>query len=718
MGIFQDLSDKTREAIDIAKALTAIDGWENPTTNMGIGGKDKAEAVRYRARRLLTHQTLDDLYRQDGLAALIVDDIVDEAMRAGWRITFPSPSGGKTGPGQGGASPDTDESKPDKGNASIGSGDTEPVPPDLVNSINWRVKEWHRQTFFPDRAWEHLTQARAFGGAVFVLGVNDGRPPNEPLDLSASGLNFNWCRSLDRFQVAPSGTLVADPSSPWYGLPVWYQTTSVVAGQTGSETSLGPGDIAGIDDTKRSSDPLVTGEVDPNSTQAAFSFNNTHVHTTRVWRTDGSRLSERSRLNNLGWGESILERCFDPLRHYNSAMKATGTIIQDFAQGVYKLRGFKELISSEKSGLIHKRFSIIDRVRSIVNAVVVDAENEDFERKTTSVQGLPDLIDRAQLWLSAVSRMPITRLFGVSPGGFGTGAHEGENWNTKVAVYQDKVLRPLLEYVYGLLFQTAEFSDVPDGWQIEFNPLEIETPDQIADRRAKNAQTDAMYMLHGALFPSEVARSRFGGAVYGSEIALDFEARERMESAAPIGETLEDDAQQTAADLNANALQESADHDTVKPTGRGTSTTLEVAAARTGASAEDAGNVGPEGAPEPAAAQPPTEIQKTALNGGQISALQKLTADVVAGNTPVESAIGTALYSFPTMTDAEARAIFEPAARKAEEDEAERAKNPPPVPPTPPQGGLPIPPGGAPPEDPDEPEDSTPPEPDDEDEAP
>lgn len=471
---------------EFLKRLTTVDGWQSLVTNMGVRGKDKAESIDYKVRAHLSFAQIDAIYRQDGMGAKIVDEIVEDAFRCGWKITFPTISGSKS------------------------------TAADVVE-FNSDLEEWHKETHFKKRASDHFKQARSTGGALLVLGVKDGQEPVAPLNTNTVS-DFNWMRSLDRFQVSSSGVLDRKPSSPNYGMPLWYHLFSVVS-DSGGTTGVSPRGVG---------QPLTTSAVEKKieDEEDEMSLNNVLIHNTRVWRTDGTVLSDRVRLQNLGWGESVLERAFEPLRHWSSAMKSSGTIMTDFTQGVYSIKGLSEMLSSDKAHLALKRFTIMDQVRSVVNAILVDADaGETFERKTTSVAGLPELIDRAMLWLSAISGMPMTKLFGVSPGGFGTGEAEGENWDNKTKAYQQDVMLPMLEYVYGILFQTPRFANVPEGWKIEFEPLQLESPTITAEIRSKNAQADSIYMSSGAVSSTEIAISRFGGSKYGTDISIDAQSR-------------------------------------------------------------------------------------------------------------------------------------------------------------------------------------------------
>lgn len=579
------LATKARDALDVARELKTVDGWQNLVTNMGVLGKDKAESTRFAPRKLpLSWQEIESLYSQDGMGAKIVDEIVEDAFRCGWRVTFQA---------------DEDE----KANA------------ERVNEFNAQLEDWHKRVNFLPNAEESLKQSRWSGGSLLVMGVTDGGRPMEPVEPERVR-SIDFVRPVDRFQVSASDMLEADPRSPNFGMPVSYHITSVIS-SSGSATFSGTqSQRMGVGSDVRQGEDLET-------------LNNVQIHSSRAWRTDGVTISDRRRLRNGGWGDSVLERSYDPLRHWSSAMKSTGIIIQDFSQGVYKIKGLKELLAGGKEGLVRKRFQVMDQIRSVVNAILADADGEDFERKTTNVAGLSDLISEARLWMSAVSGMPLTKLFGISPGGFGTGESEGENWDDKVKAFQQKKLQPLLEYVYGLLFQTPEFAGVPDGWAIEFAPLQLESPEQESARKKTNAETDALYIGTGVLTPTEVAESRFGGAKYGEDIDLNAEARSAMAELPGEAEGFDEDAER----LNAEAMAEQA--------------------------------------PEPPESEPDAEaanVQSEAMNGAQVASLMSLADKVRAGEWSVETAIGVASVAFPTMSQEQARLIFESAFRSFQSD--------------------------------------------------
>jgi hypothetical protein len=109
----------------------------------------------------------------------------------------------------------------------------------------------------------------------------------------------------------------------------------------------------------------------------------------------------------------------------------------------------------------------------------------------------------------------------VSPGGFGTGEHELKIYYDGVRAYQSRIVAPLVRWMLA-----RKFPEAAEGrWQVSFPPLDVPTQAELIEMRAKQAQTDAVYVSAGVLSSEEVAVSRFGGTEYSFETSLDEDAR-------------------------------------------------------------------------------------------------------------------------------------------------------------------------------------------------
>lgn len=442
--------------------ITSSDSWQNRVTGMGIIGRDKGESTTFGAARRLDRTTLDELGR-DGLAKKIVDRIVDDAMRGGWVVSF------------------------------TGDEDAD-ISTEQAVEYNDRLTNWYKRIKIKRTLTTHFKYARRYGGSLLAIGAEDGGDASMPLNPE-SVTRLSWLRTHDRYQVAQSGNIEGNPSSKDFGYPesyYLYSSTSLgVANRTSNEQML-----------------------------------NVPVHASRLWRTDGVVSSERERDRNEGWGDSVLEACWEPLSNWASGMKSARTTLQDYTQGVYGIKNLPSIIMANGDEEVRKRWALGDFLKSMHNAIMIDADNESYNRITTSLAGMSDIIDRNAMHLSAVSGMPMTLLFGLSPSGFGTGEAEGDNWDDSVSSFQTDNIQPLLEYVLGLLFRTKEFADFPKNWSIKFAPLKLMSQSEEADIRLKTSQADAIDIQSQVLGPDEVARSRYGGASYSTETKLDERSRE------------------------------------------------------------------------------------------------------------------------------------------------------------------------------------------------
>jgi phage-related protein (TIGR01555 family) len=160
-------------------------------------------------------------------------------------------------------------------------------------------------------------------------------------------------------------------------------------------------------------------------------------------------------------------------------------------------------------------------------AIAIDAQ-EDLTVLQTSIAGIPDVIDRLMVSLASAAGIPVTLLFGVSPGGFGTGEGEMAIYADKVRSYQRTTVKPVLRWCLKEFFAAI---GVPEDrkWDIHFGPLRTPTAAEQAAIQLQVAQTDAIYLQSGVVMPEEVAMSRFGGGEWSMHTQLDEEMRERLE---------------------------------------------------------------------------------------------------------------------------------------------------------------------------------------------
>lgn len=349
--------------------------------------------------------------------------------------------------------------------------------------------------------------ARLYGGAAILLLADDAQEAQAP--LNEAGLRaLRGLKVVDRHQLSVS-KYVTDASRLDFGEPEIYGLNEDAKG--------GP------------------------------SKGGYPVHASRLIRFVGVDVPPRARAQFDSWGESILPRLYRALGGYHQAHDAIGLILSDFSTPVYKVPKLKDLLlKSPATGpncgetVLHRRFAAIELLRSTSRAVILDAE-ESFERQTTNVTGLADLVEKAEHRLVAESEMPHTLLLGDGPAGGmqSTGASEREIWHAAIKAAQASCLVPALERVMDLVMLAKEGpwrGAPPEAWTVEPNPLEQATADQEATTRLKVAQADAIYLDRGVVSAGQVAASRFAGEQgYSPDTTIDPADLAAMEQAEADG---------------------------------------------------------------------------------------------------------------------------------------------------------------------------------------
>lgn len=421
------------------------DGWMNILNGLGQRGRDKTTAIVFRACPVFTFCELDELYRADGLTKRVIDIIPAEMLRQGWEVDG-DPEG-----------------------AILGKFEELDVNCKLNALIQW---------------------SRLYGGAICVMGVADGRPLNEPVDVE-NIKSINWLQVFDRWQVMINFDFISqDMNDENYGNPQWYQVTDYRTG-------------------------------------AVFV-----VHYSRVLRMDWGTLPPRDKYWNQGWGDSVLVSIYNELKNYGAAFANTSAIMQDFVNGILRIPGLSNSMGQscdEADRALMKRLDFANLSKGVTNMMVLDGE-EIYEKLSTNVAGISDLLDRFMLSVSSVTGIPITLLFGRAPAGLNaTGDADIRNFYDLVKQLQETKLKPVLEKLIFYMFK-AEYGPTggvePDNWGIQFTPLWQNTEEQEAIMRRTVAETDAIYIDRGVLDPTEVAISRFGGDRWSMNTIIDQEARE------------------------------------------------------------------------------------------------------------------------------------------------------------------------------------------------
>jgi phage-related protein (TIGR01555 family) len=464
------------------------DGWDNLLTKIGIQGRDKRLSSAVVAPYTLQEGECEALFLGNDLANRIAALPAQEATRQWIKLKIDEAE--ETTGVVAGEVPDKLPGKsPDKLDASDAhQADRQGLITDVMQNL---------QTLKAQAAVaQAITWARVFGGAIIYVGADTGAGDDPSRELKPESVRaIRFLTVFHRYEVRIA-ELDKDPASPTYGEPLYYEPVIYDA----------------------------TGKLSYGS----------RIHASRVIHFDGTETTRRRKRQNQGWADSVFVKLYDRLRAYDAAWDSADILIQDFSQAVIKIKGLADMMATDGEDAVKERLELLDLSRSVLRAMVMDAEHEDFERKPTPLTGLPELLDRWMHRVSAAVGIPITLLFGQSPGGMNaTGESDTRFFYDSIRTYQETVLRPSLERLLRLVMSAKEgpTGAEPEGWSFEFNPLWQTSDKEKAEIRKLTADTDAVYLDRQVISPEEIAQSRWGGDEYSTETAIDLEAQDIMRQA-------------------------------------------------------------------------------------------------------------------------------------------------------------------------------------------
>lgn len=310
-----------------------------------------------------------------------------------------------------------------------------------------------------DSAFAKLCKwGRLYGGAILYLGIDDGLTPELPVGKAVRGVRNVVPISRQRVTIE---TYDEDPLSSRYGQPLVYRISG--AGKNSRIFAL--------------------------------------VHASRVLRWDGVEADDISAERLSGWSWSVLHRPYEVIRDFASAYGSLAHLVNDAAQGVFYMKDLVDAVVADEAKVQARMFDI-DSHRSVLNALVLDKEGEDFERKTTPLAGLPEVMDRLMSNLSAITGIPQAVLFGRAPAGMNaTGESDLTLWYDRLRSEQC-AMSDLVWYFYKLIDPKTPPIKFLDPWQ--------PTDKELAELNAKKAETDAKDIASEVFMPEEATLLRVG----------------------------------------------------------------------------------------------------------------------------------------------------------------------------------------------------------------
>lgn len=297
-----------------------------------------------------------------------------------------------------------------------------------------------------DQMNEGIRWGRLYGGSINVLLV-DGQDLKTPLRLeTVTKGQFKGLLPLDRWMVEPSLEDLVTDYGPHMGLPKYYKV--------------------------QSNAPALRGQT---------------VHHSRIAsRFVGVQLPYQQRLTENLWGLSVLERLYDRMIAFDSASTGAAQLVYKSYLRTLSVEGLREIVAAGGQAMngLMQYVQVMARYQGAEGITLLDS-NDKFEVQGHSAfSGLSDALTQFGQQLSGALQIPLVRLFGQSPAGFGSGDNDVRLYYDGIRQQQRKTMLGGMTTTYKLIAQ-SEGIKLPPNFAIDFASLWQMDDTQKADVASK-----------------------------------------------------------------------------------------------------------------------------------------------------------------------------------------------------------------------------------------
>ncbi|MBQ4196341.1 MAG: DUF1073 domain-containing protein [Bacteroidales bacterium] len=377
------------------------------------------------------------------------------------------------------------------------------------DSIQDFVDECLDELDWEETAMQCLKWARLFGGSIAVLLINDGRGLEEPVD-------YKHIKSIDDIRIFDRSQITPDyPSMYHYEHQDPFRTRGSRLGYPERYTISSRNGTFVVHEQRC----LIfqNGVLPENTATAQYQF----------------------------WGEPEYIRVNRAVRDVEVAHGMAPKMLDRSVQAIYLMKDLSaKLATDDGEGEVLKRLQTIDMAKGLLNTMILDAEGENYDFKSFSYTGVSDVINTTCNYLSAITNIPQTILFGRSPAGMNsTGSADLENYYNFVERIQKRMLRSNLRYLIALLCQaglhTKEIKKMP-RIKVSFNSIwSMSESEKVAldlqKAQVESTKANTAVALVGAqiLDPDEVRKEYAEADEFDIDTMLDEYTPEELEENSP-----------------------------------------------------------------------------------------------------------------------------------------------------------------------------------------
>jgi phage-related protein (TIGR01555 family) len=332
------------------------------------------------------------------------------------------------------------------------------IPPDAVKEWETLEDELKLRYYFN---FAHK-MARLYGGAVLVLDLKDTGDPETPLDwrLLKKGC-IRHMKVIDLTRIMPGPQIVTNPLDPRYGQPQIYR----------------------------------------------FAESGIAIHNSRIIRFDGTEIPFHEYRRNGYWHDTVLNRTYEPLVNTDVLTKSILTLVDEYNIDVHKIKGLMDYLQNpEMTKVLIKRMQLTKQLKATTNMMIIDSEDE-VTVQSKQLQGLPSILDRYLVMVTASSDVPAGRILGDSASAFSI-THQGMDMKNYYDTIQSKQVidfNPKLKFIDAIMAIHLGWND-KYNLTFEWNSIFQKTPEEEAKAERARGDVYSLYLNNGVLQKSQVAK--------------------------------------------------------------------------------------------------------------------------------------------------------------------------------------------------------------------
>jgi hypothetical protein len=332
------------------------------------------------------------------------------------------------------------------------------IPPDKVKDWETLEDELKLRYYFN---FAHK-MARLYGGSVLVLDLKDTGEPETPLDwrLLKKGC-IRHMKVVDLTRIMPGPQIITNPLDPKYGQPQIYR----------------------------------------------FAESGIAIHNSRLIRFDGTEIPFHEYRRNGYWHDTVLNRTYEPLTNVDVLTKSILTLIDEYNVDVHKIKGLMDYLQNpEMTKVLIKRMQLTKQLKATTNLMVIDSEDE-VTVQSKQLQGLPSILDRYLVMVTASSDVPAGRILGDSASAFSI-THQGMDMKNYYDTIQSKQVidfNPKLKFIDAIMAIHLGWGD-EYNLAFEWNSIFQKTPEEEAKAERARGDVYSLYLNNGVLTTSQVAK--------------------------------------------------------------------------------------------------------------------------------------------------------------------------------------------------------------------